>query len=110
MSVIRRRALGGVEAGSGGAYDGVEAGEGGTDGETGETRLGDGRVDNSLLAEAVEQALGDLVAESGGLAGARRGVAAQGLTLRCTGRPPHPGQRPCRFSPSPRPWPRSGPL
>jgi hypothetical protein len=61
----------GVEVGCG-AYDRVEAGEGSTDGETGETRLGDGRVDDSLLAEAVEQALGDLVAESGGLAGARR--------------------------------------
>lgn len=48
----------------------METGEGGTDGETGETRLGDGRVNDSLLAEAVEQALGDLVAESGGLAGA----------------------------------------
>jgi hypothetical protein len=54
-----------------GAYDGVETGEGSTDGKTGETRLGDGRVDNSLLAEAVEQAFGDLVAASGGLAGAR---------------------------------------
>jgi hypothetical protein len=98
-----------VEVGCG-AYDRVETGESGADGETGETRFGDGRVDNSLLAEAVEQALGDLVAESGGLAGARGWIAGRGLTLRCTGRPPHPEQRPCRFSPSPRPWPRSGPL
>jgi hypothetical protein len=94
--------VGGVEVGCG-AYNRVEAGEGSTDGETGETRLGDGRVDNSLLAEAVEQALGDLVAESGGLAGARAWTARGRLTLRCTGQPPHPEQRPCRFSPSPRP-------
>ena len=45
----------------GSAYDGVETSEGGTDSETGETRLGDGRVDDPLLAEAVEETLGDLV-------------------------------------------------
>ena len=43
-------------------HDGVEASEGGTDSKTSETRLCDGTVDNPLLAEAVEQALGDLVA------------------------------------------------
>jgi len=46
----------------------VETSEGGTDSETGETRLGDGRVDDSLLTEAVEQALGDLVSASSVLA------------------------------------------
>jgi hypothetical protein len=39
----------------------VETSERSTDGQTGETRLCDGRVDNPLLAEAVEQALCDLV-------------------------------------------------
>ena len=39
----------------------VKPGDGGADGQTGETRLGDGTVDDSLLAEAVEQTLGDLV-------------------------------------------------
>lgn len=48
-------------AGLGWAYNGVKTGEGGADGQTGETRLGDGTVDDSLLAEAVEQTLGDLV-------------------------------------------------
>jgi hypothetical protein len=42
-------------------HDGVQASERGTDGQTGETRLGDGGVDNPLLAEAVEETLGDLV-------------------------------------------------
>lgn len=45
--------------------DGVEASEGGTDGETAETRLGDRRVNDTLVAEAVEQAFGDLVAVEG---------------------------------------------
>lgn len=63
-----RRALGWLQGGRG-AYNRVETGEGGTDGKTGETRLGDGRVDNSLLAEAVEQALGDLVSTSSGSTG-----------------------------------------
>jgi hypothetical protein len=39
----------------------VQTSERGTDGQTGETRLGDGRVNDPLLAEAVEEALGDLV-------------------------------------------------
>lgn len=42
--------------------DGVEASESGTDGQTAETGLGDGRVDDTLVTEAVEQAFGDLVA------------------------------------------------
>lgn len=42
-------------------HNGVQASEGGTDGQTGEARLGDGRVDDPLLAEAVEETLGDLV-------------------------------------------------
>jgi hypothetical protein len=42
--------------------DGVEASEGGTDGQTAETGLGDGRVDDTLVTETVEQAFGDLVA------------------------------------------------
>jgi len=44
-------------------YDGVQASERGADCEACEARLGDGTVDNSLLAEAVEEALGDLVPE-----------------------------------------------
>jgi hypothetical protein len=40
----------------------VQAGEGGADGEACEAGLGDGRVDYALLAEAVEEALGDFVA------------------------------------------------
>lgn len=40
----------------------METSERSTDGETGETRFCDGGVDDPLLAEAVEQALGDLVA------------------------------------------------
>lgn len=39
----------------------MEASERSTDGQTSETRLGDGRVDYPLLTEAVEEALGDLV-------------------------------------------------
>lgn len=39
----------------------MQASERGTDGQTGEARLGDGRVDDPLLAEAVEETLGDLV-------------------------------------------------
>jgi hypothetical protein len=39
----------------------VETSERSTDSETGETRLGDGRVDDPLLAKAVEETLGDLV-------------------------------------------------
>jgi hypothetical protein len=42
--------------------DGVKTSEGGTDSQTAETRLGDGRVDNTLLAESVKQTFGDLVA------------------------------------------------
>ena len=42
--------------------DGVEASEGGTDGQTAETGLSDGRVNDTLVAEAVEQTFGDLVA------------------------------------------------
>lgn len=45
----------------GATHDGVQASERGTDGQTGETRLGDGGVDDPLLAEAVEETLGDLV-------------------------------------------------
>ena len=45
----------------GATHNGVQASERGTDGQTGETRLGDGRVDDPLLAEAVEETLGDLV-------------------------------------------------
>lgn len=39
----------------------VQASERSTDGQTSETRLGNGRVDDPLLTKAVEQALGDLV-------------------------------------------------
>lgn len=39
---------------------GTETGQGGTDGETGETHLGDRSVDDSSLSELVEQTLGDL--------------------------------------------------
>lgn len=35
------------------AYDRVEASKGGSDGETTESGLGDGTVDNSLVAEAI---------------------------------------------------------
>jgi hypothetical protein len=42
-------------------YNGVEASERSADGQTSETRLGDGAVNDPLLAEAVEEALGDLV-------------------------------------------------
>jgi len=42
----------------------METSERSTDGETGEARFCDGRVDDPLLAEAVEQALGDLVTAS----------------------------------------------
>ena len=45
--------------------DGVETSEGGTDGQTAETGLGDGRVDDTLVTETVEQAFGDLVAGEG---------------------------------------------
>jgi hypothetical protein len=44
----------------------VETSEGGTDSQTGKSRLGDGRVDDSLVAEAVEQAFCDLVAARAG--------------------------------------------
>ena len=43
-------------------HDRVEASEGGADGETAETGLGDGAVDDTLLAEAVEETFGDFVA------------------------------------------------
>jgi hypothetical protein len=39
----------------------VQPAERGADGETAETHLGDGCVDNPLVAKAVQQALGDLV-------------------------------------------------
>ena len=39
---------------------GSETCEGGADGETGETHLGDGRVDDSLLAKLVQKAFRDL--------------------------------------------------
>jgi hypothetical protein len=39
----------------------VQTAEGSADGETAETALGDGGVDDTLVAEAVQQALGDLV-------------------------------------------------
>jgi len=42
--------------------DGVEASEGGTDGQTAETGLSDGRVNDTLVAKAVEQTFSDLVA------------------------------------------------
>lgn len=42
-------------------HNGVQTRKRGTDGQTGEARLGDGRVNDPLLAEAVEEALGDLV-------------------------------------------------
>lgn len=42
--------------------DGVETSEGGTDSQTAETGLGDGRVDDTLVTETVEQAFSDLVA------------------------------------------------
>lgn len=42
--------------------DGVQTSKGSTDGQTAETRLGDGRVNDTLVTEAVEQAFGDLVA------------------------------------------------
>jgi hypothetical protein len=42
--------------------DGVKTSEGGTDGQTAETGLSDGRVNDTLLAEAVKQTFGDLVA------------------------------------------------
>lgn len=42
-------------------YDGMETGESGTDGETSETGLGNGAVDDSFVAEAVEEAFRDLV-------------------------------------------------
>jgi len=45
--------------------DGVEASESGTDGQTAETRLSDGRVNNTLVTEAVKQTFGDLVAGEG---------------------------------------------
>lgn len=41
--------------------DGVKTGEGSADGQTTETGLGDRCVNDPLLTEAVEQALGDLV-------------------------------------------------
>ena len=50
-----------LEAARAATHNGVQASEGGTDGQTGEARLCDGRVDDPLLAEAVEEALGDLV-------------------------------------------------
>lgn len=45
-------------------YNGVQASERGTNSETGETRFSDGAVDDPLLAEAVEEAFGDLVSVS----------------------------------------------
>jgi hypothetical protein len=39
----------------------VQTAKGSADGEAAETALGDGSVDDTLLAEAVQQALGDLV-------------------------------------------------
>lgn len=42
-------------------YDGVKAGEGSADGETAEAGLGNGRVDDALVAEAVQETLCDLV-------------------------------------------------
>ena len=41
--------------------DGVEPGQRGADGQAGEARLGDGRVDDALLPEPVQEALGHLV-------------------------------------------------
>lgn len=40
--------------------NGTKTGQGGTDGETGETHLGDRSVDDSTLSELVEQTLRDL--------------------------------------------------
>jgi hypothetical protein len=45
--------------------DGVKTSEGSADGQTAETGLGDGRVDDTLVTETVEQAFGDLVAVEG---------------------------------------------
>lgn len=42
-------------------YDGVEATESSTNGQTSETALGDGSVNDTLLTEAVEKTLGNLV-------------------------------------------------
>jgi hypothetical protein len=42
--------------------NGVETSKGGTHGQTAETGLGNGRVDDTLVAEAVKQTFGDLVA------------------------------------------------
>ena len=53
--------MSGSSAGAASTHNGVQTGERGTDGQTGETRLGNGRVNDPLLAEAVEEALGDLV-------------------------------------------------
>lgn len=39
----------------------MQTAQGGTDGQTGEAGLGDGCVDDTLLAEAVQEVLGDLV-------------------------------------------------
>ena len=48
--------------GKGGTHNGVKASESCTDGETSEARLGDGAVNNTFLAEAVEKAFCDFVA------------------------------------------------
>ena len=53
--------MSGSSAGAASTHNGVQTSERGTDGQTGETRLGNGRVNDPLLAEAVEEALGDLV-------------------------------------------------
>jgi hypothetical protein len=43
------------------AYDGVKSSKSSSNSKTSETRLGDGAVNDPLLAEAVEQTLGDFV-------------------------------------------------
>lgn len=42
-------------------YDGVKTAQSGTDGETTETTLSDGSVNDTLLTESVKKTLGDLV-------------------------------------------------
>lgn len=46
-------------------YHRVKTSEGSSNGKTGETRLGDGTVNDSLLAESVQETLGDLVSMRG---------------------------------------------